>query len=162
PGFSGLRIADRSGAVVQSVPPMPTALSIAGRPYFIEAVKTGRATVSDIITTTAAHAPPIVVVMAPLRADDHTGSGAGFATLNLSNFEKFVETYHTVAGAGIVVIDRHYQVVYASADSGYAVRNDLSGDPMVQESGRADDGIYQYQADDKSGARRAAQLTAVA
>ncbi len=144
PGIELWWITDRAGLVLhQRGLAMASGLSVADRQYFIDAVTTRRAALSDVLTGQAT-SKPRVFVAAPSFATDGSVAGVVFGGLDLSRFDQFVEAYSKVPSVSTVVLDRQYRVVYASDRAGYSLQEDLGSHAMVSASGGAVDGIYQY------------------
>ena len=143
--ISDWRVTDRDGFVVDGLPPIAN-LSVAGRGFFQEAMRTRRPAISEILTTQTPPPLPIVMVGAPMLGPDGEPTGIVYARLDLSAFRKFVEGYLSLPSATVAIVDQQNKVIYATPQSGYRVQEDLSGAPMIR-AGAAVSGpeaIYEY------------------
>ncbi len=145
-GFITTFVADRNGVVHEIEPARPAGNSvnhIRDRLYFIEAMRTGKPAISDVIVGRVSH-QSIVSIAVPIR--DATGAVDGVAggSLSLSNFRHFLEEYGTLPGATIIVADQHNRVIYASAQSGFVALQDVTREPFARASPSAGDGVFRY------------------
>ena len=157
-GFRSLRITAPDGTVHTFVPPTADGTnrrSIADRRFFVEAMRTGKVTISNVIVGTSTQEPRLAVA-APLNAHG-PARGVVYGTLDLSKFQQFVERYQRLPEATVVILDHYHRVIYASDPSWHTVQQDLSDDELVRQSSRAVDGIFQY-TPKTPGGRRGAQL----
>ncbi len=162
-GYTAIRIADASGWVHESVPPLDNGASqlfMGDRQFFIDALRTHHTIVSEVLTGLVSRVPRVFIAV-PFYAKDGRAAGAVDAVLGLESFKDFVEAYQTVPGATVTILDQQHRVIYASPGSGYSVQQDLTANDMVRESDRAPDRIYRYTPDRSDGAR-STQLAAVA
>ena len=162
-GFITTFFADRNGLIHEIEPARPAqnpVNQIRDRLYFIEAMRTGKPAISDVIVGRASH-QSIVTIAVPIL--DATGAADGVAggSLSLSNFQRFFQEYGELPGASIIVADQHNRLIYASAPSGFIPLQDLAHEPLVQASPSARDGVFRYMKANP-GRASAAQLGAVA
>src|SRR5581483_1966482 len=112
PGFVTLFHADRNGIVQeiatttaeQALPP------INDRQYFLDAVRTRRLAISDVIMGRLAHAPIVTMAM-PVIGPDAQVIGVVGGSLDLSRFERFVDDLNTIADARVTIVDQHSRVI---------------------------------------------------
>ena len=158
PGFITLLVADRSGVVREIYPTRSTSPLVSDREYFIEAVRTKKMTISDVILGRLSHVP-IVTIAVPMLDDDGTVAGVVGGSLDLSKFERFVEGFRTLPDARVTVVDQHNRVIYTSAAAGYAALQDVAQDALVVAGGQAGANPFRYQRQEFGGRVRA-QLAA--
>ena len=147
-GTLSLRIADPTGVVTEAVPPLPngaTSISVADRQFFVDAMRTGRTQVSDVITGTLTQVPR-VFVGSPILNAGGKAERVVYANLGLEMFQKFLEAYRSVPNATVTILDQHHNVIYANARAAYKVQQNLGADPLVSGSGQAQNNIFQYAA----------------
>ena len=146
PGFLTLLVADRVGVVRQIFPPRDSeSPPVSDREYFINAVKTRRLAVSDVILGRLSFVP-IVTIAVPIF--DKAGEVAGVAggSLDLSRFERFVENFRTLPEARIIVLDQHDRLIYASDQvTSFIALENLAQDDLVLSSAHAENGVFTYQ-----------------
>ena len=145
PGFVTLFYADRDGIVreIATASPDQTLPPINDRQYFVDAVRTRRLAISDVIVGRLSHAPIVTLAM-PVVADDGHVTGVVGGSLDLSRFDRFVSDLTTIDDARVTIVDQHERVIYAGDNTGYAVLQSLEGDALVRGSAAAADGIFQY------------------
>ena len=160
PGFITLLVADRSGVVREIYPTRSTSPQVSDREYFIEAVRTKKMTISDVILGRLSHVP-IVTIAVPMLDDDGTVAGVVGGSLDLSKFERFVEGFRTLPDARVTVVDQHNRVIYTSAAAGYAALQDVAQDALVVAGAQAGANTFRYQRQEFGGRVRA-QLAASA
>jgi signal transduction histidine kinase/CheY-like chemotaxis protein/HPt (histidine-containing phosphotransfer) domain-containing protein len=158
PGFVTLFRADRNGIVHEiatsgeSNPP-----PIADRQYFIDAVRTRRLTISDVILGRLSHVPIVTMAM-PMFDDNAMVVGVVGGSLDLSRFERFIEDFNTLPDARVTIVDQHDRVIYSTGGGGYSALQTLTGDALLQASDASGTGVFRYSRPeaDTSGARIAA------
>jgi signal transduction histidine kinase/CheY-like chemotaxis protein len=164
PGFITLFAADASGVVRAIYPPreQDTLPSVTDRQYFIDAIRTRRAAISQVILGRVSYVPIVTIAMPIVDAHGVVAGVAG-GSLDLSRFETFVLDLQTLADVRVTVVDQQDRVIYASAGTGYTALQGLAADPLVVNAGRAA-GAYRYQRPiaDSSGAARLAATAEVA
>ena len=160
PGFITLLVADRTGVVREIYPTRSTSPPVSDREYFIEAVRTKKMTISDVILGRLSHVP-IVTIAVPLLDDDGAVTGVVGGSLDLSKFERFVEGFRTLPDARVTVVDQHNRVIYTSAEAGYAALQDVAQDALVVAGAQAGAKTFRYQRQEFGGRVRA-QLAASA
>ena len=143
PGFITIFTADRAGVVHEIVPPRESP-PINDREYFIEAMQNRRMAVSDVILGRLSHVPIVTIAVPIVRAGGEMAGVAG-GSLDLSQFERFVADYKTLADARITIVDQHDRVIYTSGRTGFSALQSLAKDELVVASARARDGVYRYQ-----------------
>jgi len=146
-GFTALRLADAKGDVIIGRPPLANGtehLSVAGRKFFLTAMNSRDAVISDVITTLIAPPRPMVFVAAPIEQPGGGLGGVAFGALNLETFHRFVEGYGRLTDSTVMIVDQHNRVIYASGNSGRRIQEDLSGEAIIREGAKSADGIYQY------------------
>jgi signal transduction histidine kinase/DNA-binding response OmpR family regulator len=161
-GFITLFRADRSGQVTALV---STGQSgglnvVADRQYFIDAVRTRRVAISDVIMGRVSHVP-IVTIAAPLIAPDGSVTGIVGGSLDLSKFRRAIEEYNNLEHAMITIVDQHDRVICASAQAGYPVLERLPQDGLLEARGTASNGAFRYSRRMPDGSRQG-QLAAEA
>jgi signal transduction histidine kinase/DNA-binding response OmpR family regulator len=156
PGFITLFVADQAGIVHEIFPTRSGSPPVGDREYFIEAVRTKRVAVSDVILGRLSHVPIVTIAM-PLV--DAVGAGAGVVggSLDLSKFEHFVEDFRTLPDARVTIIDQHDRVIYTSAQGEYSALQHVAQDDLIVAGAKAGNETFRYH---RQGAR--AQLAASA
>ena len=154
-GFITIFVARLDGWVLEQIPPQPPGVEptrIFDRQYFIDALKTRRLTISEVILGRRSHVP-IVTIAIPVIT--RTGAVAGVAggSLDLSKFQRFLEGYQTLGDAMVTILDKDDRVIYASASSGYTALQSLAQDPIVKASANAVNGVFRYSRRAPEGAR---------
>jgi signal transduction histidine kinase/CheY-like chemotaxis protein len=161
PGFITVFAADSGGNVHEIYPPpeggapIPT---IADRQYFIDAIRSGHVTISEVILGRLSHVPIVTIAM-PVLGTNGTVAGVAGGSLDLSKFQDFVQGFGTLPDVSIAIVDQRDRVIYASGRAGYSPLQSLAGDPLVTARANADHGIFRYQhegPDAKGGVRLAA------
>jgi signal transduction histidine kinase/CheY-like chemotaxis protein len=138
------RVTDREGGVVVALPDIAN-LSVAGRDFFQRAMRSRRPAVSEIVTTQTLPRLPIVMIGAPMLDAGDDPDGVVYARLDLSAFQKFVESYQSLPDVTVVILDQQNKVVYASPRSGYTVQQNVSHTPMIEQAAAMDaSGVYEY------------------
>jgi signal transduction histidine kinase/CheY-like chemotaxis protein len=160
PGFITIFVADQNGTVQAIYPPQEGGVpTIADRQYFVEAMRTGKVAISDVILGRLSHVPIVTMAMAINSPNGLSGVAGG--SLDLSKFEKFVKELATLPEARITVVDQLNRVIFASAGSGYTGLQSLTDDPLIRAGATAPNGVYQYQRSVNQG-RAAGRLVATA
>src|SRR5581483_4607580 len=145
PGFVTLFHADRNG-IVQEISTTTTEQAlprIDDRQYFVDAVRSRRLAVSDVIMGRLSHAPIVTMAMPIVNANAEVLGIVG-GSLDLSRFERFVDDLNTIPDARITIVDQHDRVIYGSDNTRYAVLQSLAGDPLLAGSAGASDGVFRY------------------
>jgi PAS domain S-box-containing protein len=150
PDFSAVAIADASG-LVQHIQPLSfrrPGLSLGDRPFFTDAVsRRPQVAVSDV-TPSPLTGAPLVFLGAAILTSDGRLTGVAHASLRLTAFQYFVESYLTLPNSTVVMLDRANRVIYTSPGLGHRNGDDLSESPMVrQAAGAAMDHAYSYDPD---------------
>jgi signal transduction histidine kinase/DNA-binding response OmpR family regulator len=144
PGFVTLFHADRAGIVREiSTNADPTSPPVNDRQYFIDALRTRRLAISDVIVGRLSHVPIVTMAM-PIVGPDAAVIGVAGGSLDLSRFERFVEDFNTLPDARVTILDQHDRVIYASDKTGYTPLQGLGSDPLVRASARATGPVFQY------------------
>jgi len=146
PGFITIFAADRTGAVHDIYPPRTDTPSVTDREYFIEAMKTRRMVVSEVILGRLSHVP-IVTIAVPIARGAGEPDGVAGGSLDLSLFERFAADFSALRDARVTVLDQRNRVIYASREAGFAALQSLAHDDLVTAGARAVDGVYRYQRD---------------
>ena len=141
PGFITLFTADASG-VVHEIVPLRDSPSVSDRKYFIDALKTRRMAVSDVILGRLSLVPIVTIAVPAFDAGGGMPLVAG-GSLNLSKFQSFVEPFNRITDTRITIVDQHDRVIYASTDTGFAPLQTLAGDSLLQAA-RSGDGAFRY------------------
>jgi signal transduction histidine kinase/DNA-binding response OmpR family regulator len=145
-GFITIFIAGLDGWVNEQIPPQPPGVEptrILDRQYFIDALKTRRLTISEVILGRRSHVP-IVTIAVPVVARHGGVVGVAGGSLDLSKFQRFLEEYQTLGDATVTILDKDDRVIYASASSGYTVLQSLAQDAIVKASPSAVNGVFRY------------------
>ncbi len=157
PGFITLFVADRGGIVRDIFPPRDSeSPPVSDREYFINAVRSQRPAISDVILGRLSYVP-IVTIAVPFF--DAAGAVAGVAggSLDLSKFDQFVENFRTLPDARITVLDQHARVIYTSGQ--FTPLESLGQDNLVLGGAGAPNGVYRYS---RQGANTAAATSLAA
>ena len=163
PGFVTLFRADRSGIVHEiATSGEPNSPPISDRQYFIDAVRTRRLAISDVILGRLSHVPIVTLAM-PIFDDSAAVAGVVGGSLDLSRFERFVEDFNTLPEARVTIVDQHDRVIYSTGGGGYSALQTLTGDAMLQASYESGNGVFRYSRPeaDSSGAARIAAAALV-
>ncbi len=158
PGFITLFTADRAGIVHEIYPtrddPAPP---VSDREYFIEAMRSRKPAVSEVILGRLSHVP-IVTIAVPILSDGGDATGVAGGSLDLSQFQRFVDDFKTLRDVRVTLLDQHDRLIYANGQASFTALQNLAEAYLVVASAAARDGIYRYQ--DSSG--RGPQLAAAA
>jgi signal transduction histidine kinase/DNA-binding response OmpR family regulator len=160
PGFITLLVADRAGVVNEIFPMRTTSPPVSDREYFIEAVRTKKIAISDVILGRLSHVPIVTIAMPMLDAAGAVTGVVG-GSLDLSKFERFVEDFRTLPDAQVTVVDQHDRVIYTSAQVGYSALQNVSQDTLIVAAANAQNSTFRYQRE-TPGDRSRAQLAAAA
>ena len=125
-----------AGIVREIFPTRSTSPPVSDREYFIEAVRTKKLAISDVILGRLSHVP-IVTIAVPILDDDGAVAGVVGGSLDLSKFERFVEDFRTLPDARVTVVDQHDRVIYTSAAAGYAALQNVAQDALVVAGAQA-------------------------
>src|SRR3954469_4878312 len=145
PGFITLFSADSGGMVHEIFPPRVTATPpVADREYFIQALRSRRPAISDVILGRLSHVPIVTIAVPILRP---AGEAAGIAggSLDLSKFERFVDDFRTLHDARVTVLDQHDRLIYTNGQANFTALQSLTSDPLVLASKTANRGTFRYQ-----------------
>jgi nitrogen fixation/metabolism regulation signal transduction histidine kinase len=157
PGFITIFVADRAGVVHQLYPRRQAEPpAIADRDYFTAAMQAQRVAVSDVIVGRLSHVP-IVTIAVPVF-DGGAPVGVAGGSLDLSQFQRFVADFKTLADARVSILDRRDLVIYASGQTSFGDDMvNLAADSMVVSGRAATSGVFDY----RSASTGAAQIAAV-
>jgi PAS domain S-box-containing protein len=160
PEFSALAIAESAGEirVIQPASFARPGLTLAGRPFFAEALRTRRVAISDV---TPSPVTGNLLVFLGTVVTDASGRVTGIAhgSLRLTAFKDFVESYLTLADSTVVMLDGANRVIYSSPRLGHRNGDDLSASAMVRAAATATmDRAYSYDPDGDG--ERLVQMTA--
>jgi signal transduction histidine kinase/DNA-binding response OmpR family regulator len=143
-GFITTLMADRQGRLVAIHPQtmadgrsvIAVSPMIGDREYFKQAVATRKPYISDVFPGRRSN-NPIVTISAPLfnREGELLGIVAG--SLNLAKFQQFGQSYQTIKGAGIFVLDQHGRVIYSSQSALYQALQSLTGSPLLTSASQS-------------------------
>src|SRR5262245_20321471 len=142
PGFITLFIADRGG-VVHEIFPRRDSPSIADREYFVDALRLRQSVISDVILGRLSLVPIVTIAVPALDASGPTGVVGG--SLDLSQFQRFVEDFRTLPNARITIVDQRDRVIYSGGQTGFRALENLADDDLVRGSAAADQGTFRYQ-----------------
>src|SRR5581483_3620998 len=115
---------------------------VADRQYFVDAMRTHRTAVSDIVVSRATGEPTMVMATPYYGASGVAGLACGI--LNLPRLQTVIDRYQSTTEGRITVVDRRSQVIYASPLTGRHVMQDLSADPVMRASANRSSGLFQY------------------
>jgi signal transduction histidine kinase/CheY-like chemotaxis protein len=161
PGFLTIFVADRLGVVREIFPARDSeSPPISDREYFINAVQTKQAAISDVILGRLSYVP-IITIAVPIF--DAGGGIAGVAggSLDLSKFDQFVGDFKELPNARITVLDQHSRVIFTSGQTSFTALQSLALDDMVLASSQAPTGVFRYGRKVEN-ASESVRLTAVA
>ncbi len=145
-GFITVFIAGLDGWVLEQAPPLRPdvePMRILDRQYFVDALKTRRLVISEVILGRRSHVP-IVTIAIPIVGRDGAVAGVAGGSLDLSKFQRFLEEYQTLGDATVTILDKDDRVIYASGSSGYTVLQSLAQDAIVRASASASNGVFRY------------------
>ncbi|HEV2985065.1 MAG TPA: ATP-binding protein, partial [Vicinamibacterales bacterium] len=161
PGFITVFVADRQGIVREIFPTRSGSPRVNDRQYFIEAVRTKKLAVSDVILGRLSHVPIVTIAMPMLDAGGGVAGVVG-GSLDLSKFEHFVEDFRTLPDARITILDQHDRVIYTSAQAGYSALQNVAQDALVLTGAKAGSDAFHYQRRSSGGTSGRVQLAASA
>jgi signal transduction histidine kinase/DNA-binding response OmpR family regulator len=146
PTIDHVTLVDARGMVIDTTTDAPPdsplrTLGVADREYFQAAMR-GRTAVSDVLVSRANPSETAMLICAPVRWSGRIGAVACIV-LRLESLARFVED-GSPAPVATTIVDRQYQVIYATAAARRAVRADLSADPLVVTGAQVGDGAYTY------------------
>jgi PAS domain S-box-containing protein len=162
PEFSAVAIAEANGDI-RAIQPASFArpgLTLAGRPFFAEAIQTRRVAISDV-TPSPVTGNLLVFLGAVVVDADGRVAGLAHGSLRLTAFQHFVESYLTLDDSTVVMLDGTNRVIYTSPGLGYRHGDDLSQSAMVRaaaSAGTTMDHAYAYEPDGEG--ERLTQLAA--
>jgi signal transduction histidine kinase/CheY-like chemotaxis protein len=144
PGFITVFVADERGLVNQIYPAREgESPPVSDREYFNEAMQTGRMAVSDVILGRLSHVP-IVTIAVPILSGGMPAGVAG-GSLDLSQFERFIADFTTLADARVSILDQLDRVIYTNATAGVTALQSLARDELIVEGRKAQNGVFRYQ-----------------
>jgi PAS domain S-box-containing protein len=149
PEFSAIAIAEVSGdiRVIEPASFARPGLTLAGRPFFTEAISTRRVAISDV-TPSPVTGNLLVFLGSVVVGPDGRVAGIAHGSLRLTAFQHFVESYLTLADSTVIMLDGGNRVIYTSPGLGYRNGDDLSGSPILRATGSAPmDHAYLYDPD---------------
>jgi signal transduction histidine kinase/CheY-like chemotaxis protein len=166
PGFLAVFLTDRNGAITEFSPPAQPgapAPTVADRRYFGDALTTRKLTISEVLIGRVAHVP-IVTVAYPVVGVDGGVEGIAVGSLDLSKFEAFAQDLNTLPDARVTIVDQRDRVIYASAGTGYAPLQPLTGERLLTSWTGGGDGVYRYDrvTQDASGNRDIVAMSTIA
>ena len=132
PDFRTLGLAAPDGTVLKRQSDIPGGgLTLAERPFFIEALAAKRIVISDV-NLSRLNGDQLVFLCAPAVDAKGQVSTVAYGSLRLDAFANFVEPYITLPNSTVVVLDRSNKVIYSSPGMGYVGGKDLTNSPMVR------------------------------
>jgi len=128
--FSAVAVADATGLVREILPATlkRPGMSVGKQPFFSAVASSRQRTISGVALSPATGAP-LVFVGAPIPANEGTFVGIAHASLRLSVFESFVQTYLKLPDGLATILDGKRKVIFASQGLGYK-----AGDTLPPES----------------------------
>jgi len=145
PGFITLFAADRRGVVSEIYPQREADTpTIADREYFVEAMRTGKMAMSDVIIGRLSHVPIITIAVPRIHAGG-TIAGVAGGSLDLSQFERLAAGFRHLPDAEITILDQHDRLIYRTSPGAADALQNLSEDPLVRASAQGRGGLYRYQ-----------------
>jgi signal transduction histidine kinase/DNA-binding response OmpR family regulator len=146
PGFIALFTADSGGIVHEIHPPREAATTppIGDREHFIEAMRTRRSVISDVILGRLSHVP-VVTIAVPILPPDGSVAGVASGGLDLSKFGRFVDDFKTLKDARVTILDQHDRLIFTNMQANFTALQSLAQDNLVTASATAKNGIYRYQ-----------------
>ena len=145
PGFVTLFRADRDGVVqeIATTTPEQSLPRINDRQYFVDAVRTRRLAISDVIVGRLSHAPIVTLAVPILDATGHVDGIVG-GSLDLSRFERFIDDLNTIPDAQVTIVDQHDRVIYGSETGSVTPLQSLAGHPLLRGVVGATTGVFKY------------------
>ena len=116
---------------------------ISDRQYFIDAVRTRRLAISDVIQGRLSHHAIVTLAMPVLTADGRVTGVVG-GSLDLSRFDRFVDELNALRGTSIAILDQHDRVIYGSENTGFAPLQSLTNDDLLRNMVRSPNGVYHF------------------
>ena len=151
--FAGISVFDASGRYLTSHPLEPAwsplrKLGLSGRPHGLEAARTLRPVVGDVIIarTEGINGAQRIVVPIVVPTLDANGQlitlTAGL--LDLARLRELIDKYRTHDDEVVTIVDAHNRVITATSGSPYLPLEDLSARSPVREAANARDGLFEY------------------
>jgi signal transduction histidine kinase/CheY-like chemotaxis protein/HPt (histidine-containing phosphotransfer) domain-containing protein len=160
PGFLTIFVADRVGVVHQIYPLRDSdSPTVSDREYFIDAMKSRRMSVSDVILGRLSGVPIVTIAVPILRGGEPAGVAGG--SLDLSQFARFVDDLKTLPDARVTIVDQHDRVIYNNGRSGFTDLQNLARDELVLASAGAEHGVFRFQRSAGSGPPQIAAMAAI-
>jgi hypothetical protein len=165
--FDIITTVDNAGKLIVTTEPLPAnaplrVRGVADRQYFLDAMRTGRTAISDVVIGRGASAHPTVVMATPYAEPGGNIEGLACGILSLPALQSMIDTYQSMTDASITVVDGRSQVVYANAATGRRVMQSLADDAVVREPAHRSGGIYRYDRSTGPKGQIGSQLLAVA
>jgi signal transduction histidine kinase/DNA-binding response OmpR family regulator len=164
PGFVTLFHADASGRILEiaTATNEPASQPVSDRQYFLDAMRTRRLAISEVIMGRLSHAP-IVTLASPIVGDDAQVGGIVGGSLDLSRFERFVDNLHPIPTARVTIVDQHDRVIYGSDNTSYTPLQSLAGDDLLRGAMQSPTNVFQYRRSDSVStvAQRVAAVAAI-
>jgi len=134
PGFLTMLIATDNGMLQLASPSAiidklaEEKLSVADRPYFIQAMKTQDVFVSSVFLGRGFGRDPIVAISAPIYLNKHADKPIGIVegSLNLNKFELFDKVGQEQKQIKTIITDQNDRIIYASSDLQLKTLSELS------------------------------------
>lgn len=130
PEYVNLAAADAQGELFCSAVPTSGPVTVADRPYFIQAMATGSFAIGDY-SVGRVTAQPVIVVALPIRDDAGAPSGVVLASLPLSSLARIGEAVGLPEGAALTIVDRNGTILVREPDPQDWVGKTLADVPHI-------------------------------
>ncbi|MEQ1572646.1 MAG: response regulator [Vicinamibacterales bacterium] len=165
--FAVMSAFDPAGRLLASSPrepaDAPLLQDLGERPVFLQALRTRRPFITDIVPTGSNEPNVVVAIVVPSLDEQGDVAGASVGVLDLSRLRRFVDDHRSAPDGIVTIVDRHGRVISTSAGSGRKVLQDLSRDDLLRERTDYSTGLYRYETVDADGSRstRVAAVTTI-
>ncbi len=117
---------------------------VSDREYFQRAVLSRKAVISEVVMSRA-DATPAVVVAAPYFTSTGDVAGVACGILELQSLAVLADQLRALPHATITILDQYNRVIYATAASGRAGLQDLTGTALIKSASGASSDVFSYQ-----------------
>jgi signal transduction histidine kinase len=134
PGFISLLITDSIGQVVAASirgGGAARATSVADRPYYANAMRTGKPFVSGVFRGRMLGSDTIAAISAPLLRRGATAAGIVEGSIDLKDFDGLLLAS---PGVHITVIDQNGRVLYTSAPANWPILSQVPNDAVMRDN----------------------------
>jgi signal transduction histidine kinase len=138
PGLANIEVASADGRVVCRARPDSTDANVSERPWFREAMMTGRVTLGGV----ALGAPPNLPLAVPLRDERGAVVGALIARLDVTTIGRLTAGLELPPATALLVLDDAGRVVYRDPDAERFVGQEIAGSELGRSLETQSDGVF--------------------